>query len=1307
MDAPPATHPTDQTLYAYGLGKLEDFSADSIGKHIDSCPACRRRVAELSSDSFLDGLRDAQARPDPLSPVVSSLAGQSMMASGTDSSAPPRAETLPRGLADHTNYEVLCELGQGGMGVVYLARNKLMGRKEVLKIVSSHLINRPGVWDRFLAEIRNAAKLHHPNIVTAYSALQLCESLILAMEYVEGLDLAKMVKARGPLPVANAANYIHQAALGLQHAHEQGMVHRDIKPSNLMLARQGNRAVIKVLDFGLAKVGREVPADGMLTREGQMLGTPDFIAPEQSIDARKADIRADIYSLGCTLYYLLTGGPPFQETSLYDILQAHHSRDAQPLNLARPEVPVELAELVAKMMAKEPNRRFQAPGEVAKALTPFFKRAAKSAVASDLVIPPESTPTTGRSTSGSTSLTPTSTPAPAPVATPLAARNQSRPEEMWKSLIDSGEPDEIDVSLAAAGQTARKRRNWLWPALASVVGTIAMLSGAVVIYRIATDTGQLVIEAEDPNIEVVVKHGGKLVVIIDPQTRKEVELRSGRYELELPGHEPGLKLSSEHFTLKRGDRTIVTVRREPPAPGPNVASGSSSNSSSSTARREPPTPAPDSGSPALSMSSPASGEIPQRILSKHGTTVPPKDAGSSKVRNNSSAQPGLELLGGPSIDDFAEIARFQSPHDLPGGQVVFLPDSRRIVYTTGQDVQNNKWLPGTDPALWLGDVESPKTPLKFPIPGPPGSCSLALSRDGRLALTTSADRTLRLWDIANIETTTPRRVRREDADMDKVVFSPDERRAAYTIGDTIRLCDLKTGDELMTFRGHSGRIWGLAFYASGRRLVSGGWDDGTIRTWNAETGEEVRQSKADHVRSLAVFPDGPRVLASTWWTIGVWDLVTLQQLRRPHLADGNGCPVAVSPDGRRALFGRISNNDTLLWDLETSELLGNFVGHTGGVYGVAFSRDGRRAASVSFDKTVRVWALPPDRAPDVQPPIVAVADFLGHEGGIASKPAVSTDGRRILSGSIDKTMILWDRETAQPIRRFKGHEGIVWDVAFSPNGRRALSGGADKVLRLWDLESGELLRQLNGHADPIFVVAFSPDGRLAYSAGGGEERDGKQDGGDCAIHVWDLKMGREAARLRGHKGIVWGMALSPDGRRLLTAGDDKDVILWNLKSAGAIRHLKGHMAGAGSVAFLPDGRRAVSASRDRTIRLWDLESGQEVHCFRGHRSRVICVAVSPDGRWLLSSAYESNELLLWDLGARKLIHRHCSGSEGPNRGSFTPDGRHALWGGDRVIHMYRMSGTVQADRSASSAKSVHRRPAASRQLTRTASSTPR
>ena len=301
-----AVHPTDQALQAYGLGKLEDALAESVSTHLESCPDCRRRVGEMSSDSFLGRLRNAQGSPE-LSATNRAQVGDSNADRGPAVAiAPPPADTMPPGLADHPGYEVIRELGRGGMGVVYLVRNKLMERLEVLKVVGGHLVERPGVRDRFLREVQSAAKLQHKNIVTAYSAMQLGESIVLAMEYVQGDDLAKMVKSGGPMPVINACYFIYQAALGLQHAHERGMVHRDIKPANLILAREGKKAVVKVLDFGLAKMTSEGQADSGLTREGQMLGTPDYVAPEQIRNAQSADIRADIYSLGCTFYYLLS-----------------------------------------------------------------------------------------------------------------------------------------------------------------------------------------------------------------------------------------------------------------------------------------------------------------------------------------------------------------------------------------------------------------------------------------------------------------------------------------------------------------------------------------------------------------------------------------------------------------------------------------------------------------------------------------------------------------------------------------------------------------------------------------------------------------------------------------------------------------------------------------------------------------------------------------------------------------------------------------------------------------------------------------
>ena len=436
MDARLAQHPADPTLYAYGMGRLDRSSAEVVRHHVDSCPACRRRVAEVSRDELACRFRDAEIQPVSPAPAGPFATGYSSVVGDPHTSVSPAACALAPELADYPNYHVLRELGHGGMGVVYLAENTLMGRREALKVVSRELMERRNVSERFLREIRNSAQLQHPNIVTAYSAMHAGDRIVLAMEYIEGSDLGKLVHDRGPLQVADACNFIHQAALGLQHAHERGMVHRDIKPTNLMLARTGNRAVIKILDFGLARVTQEVPTDGALTRQGQMLGTPDYIAPEQTLNARTADIRADIYSLGCTFYYLLTGAPPFPASSLYEILQAHQSVDAMPLNLVRPEVPMELAAVVAKMMAKEPSNRFQNPREVAQATKRFFKPT-EASVPTSRSKAPRMTPTgTAR---GEVATPPAGTPIAAPASAPPAGEKSGPKRRIWSPSPTSAE----------------------------------------------------------------------------------------------------------------------------------------------------------------------------------------------------------------------------------------------------------------------------------------------------------------------------------------------------------------------------------------------------------------------------------------------------------------------------------------------------------------------------------------------------------------------------------------------------------------------------------------------------------------------------------------------------------------------------------------------------------------------------------------------------------------------------------------------------------------------------------------------------
>jgi tRNA A-37 threonylcarbamoyl transferase component Bud32 len=267
------------------------------------------------------------------------------------------------------SYVPLERLGEGGMGQVFKARNWKLGRLAALKLIrKERLINEEAVR-RFHREMRAAAHLCHPNIVLAYDAGEDNGTHFFTMEYVEGQDLARVVGRHGPLPVAAACDYIRQAALGLQHAHEKGLVHRDVKPHNLLLSKQG---VVKLLDLGLAQFGASGDDEGSstLTREGVVMGTVDYIAPEQVADSHAVDIRADLYSLGCTLFFLLTGRVPFPGGKPMEKLYPHRHELPPPVQGLRPEVPGAVAAVVRKLLAKQPQDRYQTPAELAVALTP-------------------------------------------------------------------------------------------------------------------------------------------------------------------------------------------------------------------------------------------------------------------------------------------------------------------------------------------------------------------------------------------------------------------------------------------------------------------------------------------------------------------------------------------------------------------------------------------------------------------------------------------------------------------------------------------------------------------------------------------------------------------------------------------------------------------------------------------------------------------------------------------------------------------------------------------------------------------------
>jgi serine/threonine protein kinase len=266
-------------------------------------------------------------------------------------------------------YQVLEQLGLGGMGRVYLCSHLFMRRLVAIKVLSLGRAEQPAALARFYREARAAASLDHPNIVRAYDSGQEGDLHFLVMEYVDGTSLQQIVKGHGPLDLRRAAHYVCQAALGLQHLHETGLIHRDIKPSNLLLDRQGT---IKILDLGLSRFFHD-QRDGLTKQfdDKSILGTADYLSPEQARNSHEVDIRTDIYGLGATFYFLLTGRSLFQGKTLTQKLLSHQLKEPTPLRELRPEVPETLAAVVAGMMAKDPADRYPVPAAVVEALGPW------------------------------------------------------------------------------------------------------------------------------------------------------------------------------------------------------------------------------------------------------------------------------------------------------------------------------------------------------------------------------------------------------------------------------------------------------------------------------------------------------------------------------------------------------------------------------------------------------------------------------------------------------------------------------------------------------------------------------------------------------------------------------------------------------------------------------------------------------------------------------------------------------------------------------------------------------------------------
>lgn len=272
-------------------------------------------------------------------------------------------------------HKLLGHLGSGGMSSVYLAEHLGMKHKRAIKVLPKSKIGNNSYLERFQREAKAIASLNHPNIVRAYDLDNERDTHYLVMEFVEGADMQTLVRKHGPLPFIVAANYISQAARGLQHAHDKGLVHRDVKPANLLVDRQGH---VKVLDLGLALFAEEVDASLTMEYNDKVLGTADYLAPEQAINSHNVDFRADMYSLGCTLYFLLTGQPPFPEGSIASRIIKHQNQMPTDVRKIRPKCPGELEGICVKMMQKDPKFRYASCEQIAQVLDTWIEKYSKS-----------------------------------------------------------------------------------------------------------------------------------------------------------------------------------------------------------------------------------------------------------------------------------------------------------------------------------------------------------------------------------------------------------------------------------------------------------------------------------------------------------------------------------------------------------------------------------------------------------------------------------------------------------------------------------------------------------------------------------------------------------------------------------------------------------------------------------------------------------------------------------------------------------------------------------------------------------------
>jgi WD40 repeat protein len=871
---------------------------------------------------------------------------------------------------------------------------------------------------------------------------------------------------------------------------------------------EGKGCRVKILDFGLALPTAEA---GHITRSGYILGTPAYMSPEQA-RAGVVDGRSDLFSLGCVLYQMATGDVPFKGSDPLSTLAALATDQPRPPHEVNPALPADFSTLVLRLLARNPAERPGSAEAVVEALAAMEHRQAEARPG-------------------------------APATQPTAPRPPRGPR-LALALTAAG----LLLALAFAGY-------WFAP----------------VVIRIATDRGEIVLQTDDADIEVVIRQGGQVVEVLDRKTRQKVELPAGQYEAAVRGDSGELRVSASRFVLRRGGTQVLSVERRPAWPLDALRREDIPPSELKVAGRGDADRAPAELVAVLGDSRLKHGGWVNAVLfSPDGKTLASggKD-GEVRLWDTATGEQRHTLLG----------------HPEGGASLAFSPDGKTLASGGG------------DRTIKLWDVATgqEKATLQGHTAGVSG---LAFSPDGKTLASGSADQTVRLWAVA---TGAELRVLSTGHAGRLVPFSPDGLSLVVAGEHNLTRWDVATGRQTGQTV-NVPMIEGPAF-SPDLRLLATSREFNRLHLLDTATGRE-RQCLPGHsamVRCLAFSPDG-KLLASGGRDnlVKVWDLATGKELHTLRGHQWSLLTLAFSPDG--ALLASAGDDGTVrVWDVATGTERLPSRGHTRSVSSVAISPDGRTLASAGYDHTVRLWDAA-SGAPRAGAPWRTLKDHRAPVSSVAFSP----DGQTLASSSNDGTVILWDPASGENRRSLEGHTGFVHSVAWSPDGRTVASGSADLTVRLWDPATGQERRTLRGHTAAVLSVAFSRDGRT-IAAGASDD----------TVKLWDTATGAELRTVRGGR-----VAFSPDGKTLATTVHaDHTVKLWDAGTGEELLTFHGLSAEPATVAFSPDGQSLAAAGFGGTVYVWDL-----AHTARRPRTVPLAagvlinqVAFSPEGRHLAAA----------------------------------------------------------------------------------------